>query len=217
MRRGNSLLFPYWLLEKTEQQIIGLKFCGDSGALHSALHVLRINLLPRYIHLFRFLSLHLTLPWARLIDTGIRNWLASQLDSPASHAILAAPVAHAGLGLTTLQYEAPLHCLFGHLALTAGGACPATAREQASCDLAVAEIMRLSGLYVWECTRHLLPHRRAGQQEFLLRIQRRMLEANPFPTPPELHPGNCQVGCLVPFSVPRFHVLVYRLGPPPTP
>ena len=178
----------------------------NCGALHAATHILRINLLPRYVHLFRFLSLHVTLPWARLIDADIRGWVAHhfhcQLDSPALHAILSVPVAHAGLGLSVMHYEAPLHCLFDHLAITAAEASPATAREQAASELAAAEILRLSGLDVWECARHLLPHRRPAhvRQEFLERLRLRMLETNPFLTPPTLLPAAVKSGVTTRFQ-----------------
>ena len=69
------------------------------GASHTAIQIVRVNLPPCHIHLFRFLSLHLTQPSAHLLDSDVRDWLAHHLccslDSLALHSIVATPVVHA--------------------------------------------------------------------------------------------------------------------------
>ena len=88
---------------------------------HAALHVLRVNLLPRYVHLFRFMPVDRSLQLARSVDDRVLPWLQEQLDlplsDPAVRILLQTPCAHGGLSLLRLHHEALLHCISGLLAL----------------------------------------------------------------------------------------------------
>ena len=50
--------------------------------MHAALHVLRVNLLLGFIHLFCSLPLTLTLPSLTLLDADIASWLGERLALP---------------------------------------------------------------------------------------------------------------------------------------
>ena len=50
-----------------------------SVAAHVSLHVLRINLLPRFVHLFRLLLVDWSLQLARQIDLHLLPWLQEQI------------------------------------------------------------------------------------------------------------------------------------------
>ena len=94
-------------------------------AAHASLHVLRTNLLPRFVHLFRFLPIDRSLQLAREVDARVLAWLQDSLDlpltSPPVRLILQTPTAHGGLSLLRLHHEALLHCISGLLALPVEG------------------------------------------------------------------------------------------------
>ena len=135
----------------------------SSVAGHAALHVLRINLLPRFVHLFRFLPVDRSLQLARSIDERLLPWLQEQFDLPLAHPavriILQTPCAHGGLSLLRLHHEALLHCISGLLALPVEGV-PLTPVECDSLTLASAVLLRLTGVDAPKVTAHHLPHRR---------------------------------------------------------
>ena len=87
----------------------------ESVAAHVAVQVLRVNLLPRFTHLFRFVPLRLTLPWARDLDLDLLQWLEQllrlPLRSPATTWALLTPPSRGGLGLTPLVVDVLLGML----------------------------------------------------------------------------------------------------------
>ena len=184
------------------QQMLTLRLCAlsqfvhlvgpDSPAAHIALQVLRLNLLPRFTHLFRFLPLRLTMPWAKDLDVDLLTWLEALLRLPLRAApntsVLLTPPSRGGLGLTPLVMEAPLHCLAGTVALTVAGEHPMTRDEAADAELARATLMELVGVDPLTVGRDHLPHRRPARlcQATYDGLCARMLTHNPWLTPPAL-------------------------------
>ena len=143
-----------------------------SVALHASLHVLRTNLLPRFVHLFRLLSVDRCLQLTREIDSCTLPWLCEHLDLPLPHPavrpILQTPTAHGGLSLLRLHLEALLHCITGILALPVEGV-PLMPVETDSLTSATALLQRLARINAPTATAHLLPHRRAAHLRRLAR------------------------------------------------
>ena len=154
----------------------------DTPAMHVALQILRTNLLPRFTHLFRFVPLRLTLPWARDLDRDLVTWLETLLHlplrEPSSTWILLTPASRGSLGFTPLVIDVLLHCLSGLLALSAAGEHPMTRDETADAQLARESLHELVGIDALACAAHLLPHRRPAFLRQVVQdgLQRRMLE-----------------------------------------
>ena len=137
----------------------------QSPAAHAAFHILRTNLAPRYVHIFRFLPLRLTLPFARQLDTELRTWVEAALDlrlgTPQCHSILTTPPKWGGLGITTFEVDALPHCCSGHIALPDAREPTSNATEADSILMPQEELHRLLRKDPLGCVSHLLPHRRA--------------------------------------------------------
>ena len=174
-------------------------------AAHASLHVLRINLLSRFVHLFRFLPVDRSLQLAREVDDRILPWLQESLDlplaSPPVRIILQTPTAHGGLSLLRMHHEALLHCISGLLALPAEGV-PLTLPEQDSLTLAVAALHRLTGVQAATATAHLLPHRRAAHLRRLVyeSLARSLVDSCPWLLPPPLDANALKAGVTVRFQ-----------------
>ena len=177
----------------------------DSPAAHIALQVLRLNLLPRFTHLFRFLPLRLTLPWAKDLDADLLTWLENLLRLPLRAApntwVLLTPPSRGGLGLTPLVIESLLHCLAGTVALTVAGEHPMTRDEAADAALARTTLMDLVGIDPLTIGRDLLPHRRPAKlrQATYDGLSVQMLRHNPWLTPPALNADAERAGITLAF------------------
>ena len=168
----------------------------SSVAGHAALHVLRINLLARFVHMFRFLPVDRSL---QLVDERLLPWLQEQLDLPLAHPavriILQTPCAHGGLSLLRLQHEALLHCISGLLALPVEGV-PLTPVECDSLTLATAVLLRLIA------TAHLLPHRRPAHLRRLVyeALAQQLTDACPWLLAPPLDAAALKAGVALRFQ-----------------
>ena len=194
----------------------------ESLAAHVALQILRTNLLPRFTHIFRFVPLRLTLPWARDLDRDLVTWLESLLhpplrDPPTTWALLTPP-SRSGLGFTPLVIEVLLHCLSGLLALTAAGDHPMTRDETADAQLARESLHDLVAVDALTCAAHLLPRCRPAFLRQVVQdgVQRRMLELAPWLTAPPLDAAAVRAGltpafqyrvCLAWLTAPGRHLL----------
>ena len=92
-----------------------------SPALHIAIQILRVNLQPSFVHVFRALPWDFSHEWAAHIQHDVHTRLSEQLccpiAGPAAQLTLGMPLRYAGLRILNHQYEAALHYLNGALAL----------------------------------------------------------------------------------------------------
>ena len=161
-------------------------------ALYAAVNILRVNLLPRFMHLLRFLPLTLTLPWAQVMDGDILAWLqdclALPFPAPCWDTILRTPLALGGLPLLILADESVLHFLSGHLALHVVPDPSPDPHEQPSMDLALRLLAGVGAPDPFRHTAHLLPHRRPAHYRRALHdaLMVRMHHTCPWLVPPAL-------------------------------
>ena len=87
----------------------------QTEALHVALHILRVNLSGRLVHLYRFCPWSLLRPWTATLADDLHDWMRIIVGLPiaGAHPFLAlhAPIAQGGLGIPHPQQEAALHHL----------------------------------------------------------------------------------------------------------
>ena len=177
----------------------------SSVAGHAAIQVLRINLLPRFVHLFRFLPVDRSLQLARNVEEHILPWLQEQLDLPLTapdvRIVLQTPCSHGGLSLLRLHREALLHCISGLLALPVEGV-PLTPVERDSLTLATAALCRLTGVDALSATAHLPPHRRPAHLRRLVyeALAQRMTAACPWLLAPPLDAAALKAGVTLRFQ-----------------
>ena len=93
----------------------------NSCACHLALHVARINLQARFVHIWRYLPWPVLHLWAWSLQQHWTTWISAllslPLDCPTASALLSLPVKQCGLGPLDVRHEAALHYLPGALAL----------------------------------------------------------------------------------------------------
>ena len=161
------------------------------------------------MHLFRFLPLRLTLPWARELDRYLVIWLEQLLRlplraQPATWVLLTTP-SRAGLGLIPLVIDAlfKLHCLSGLIALTAAGEHPMTAEEPAEAECArTSLLLGLSGVDALRVGPDFLPHHRPTKLRQIVYegLAARVLDQCPWLVPPPLDADTKCAGVSVTFQ-----------------
>ena len=180
------------------------------------MHILRANLLPRYVHIFLFLPLRLTLPFARQLDTELRTWVETALDlqlrTPQCHAILVAPPKWGGLGITTLEVDALLHCYCGYVALPAAQEPPSTVTEADSLTMAQEELQRILRKDPVAMVSHLLPSPCDRRYFRLWPLAIRMTDHCPWLQIPPITAEASRQGITAPFAYRGCHGLVDCTG-----
>ena len=168
----------------------------NSSACHLALHVARINLQARFVHIWRYLPWPVLHIWAWSLQQHWTAWistlLALPLDCPTAASILTLPVRNCGLGLLDVRHEAALHYLPGALAL-----CDQAPSLAAHLDvplhltLAVSHIQDTSGISVEAIFHAHVAHRRAKalRDAFYDALARRLSPATPWLHAPVLTSG----------------------------
>ena len=167
-----------------------------TSACHLALHVARINLQARFVHIWRYLPWPVLHIWAWSLQRHWQDWLATllslPLDCPTASSLLALPVRHCGLGLLDVRHEAVLHYLPGALALCDQASSLAVLLDvPLHLTMAATHVQTTSGISVEALYHAHVPHRRAKalRDAFYAALARRLAPAIPWLHAPVLTPG----------------------------